>query len=172
MAKVSFNKLSLVSTEKEDVITVNGEEIRVKLYVPIETKLKSIANVINLSNTGQRFINKPVLFMYTVLETFYLFTNINFTDKQKENPYKLFDLLYGSGLYNRIYELSIEVKKFYEDVFETAEAIYGQINSVYGILDSISQDYSNLNFDAEKLQEKLSDKENLRFLRDVMNKLG
>jgi hypothetical protein len=41
-----------------------------------------------------------------------------------------------------------------------------------GILDIISQDYSNLNFDASAIQEKLADPENMALLRQVLDKLG
>ena len=39
-------------------------------------------------------------------------------------------------------------------------------------LDTIKQDYSNLDFDASAIQAKLGDPENIALLRDVLAKLG
>jgi len=41
-----------------------------------------------------------------------------------------------------------------------------------GIMDNLGKDYSNLNFDASVIQEKLSNAENVEFLKEVMAKLG
>ena len=39
-------------------------------------------------------------------------------------------------------------------------------------LDSISQDYSSLQLDAEQIQKSIGDPNNLALLKDVMTKLG
>ena len=54
----------------------------------------------------------------------------------------------------------------------TVKAIYAYQNSVMGILDAVSQDYSNLKFDAEGIQKLLADPNNLTLLKDVLTKLG
>ena len=41
-----------------------------------------------------------------------------------------------------------------------------------GILNTISKDYSNLELDATKISEKLSDEKNLGLLKEVVTKLG
>jgi hypothetical protein len=41
-----------------------------------------------------------------------------------------------------------------------------------GILDTVSEDYKNLEFDASKIQEHLADPENLTLLKSIMTKLG
>ena len=55
---------------------------------------------------------------------------------------------------------------------ETVEAVYTYNNSVMGILDTISQDYSNLNLEASDIQQKLADPNNLALLKDIVGKLG
>jgi hypothetical protein len=54
----------------------------------------------------------------------------------------------------------------------TQEAYYKYRNSVMGILDNISTDYSDLDLDITKLQEKIGNAENIEFLKNVMTKLG
>ena len=61
-------------------------------------------------------------------------------------------------------------------IFTTTEdvitSLYQYNNSIYGVLDALNNDYDNLNFDAEEIMKKLSNGENVEFLRDVMDKLG
>ena len=57
-------------------------------------------------------------------------------------------------------------------VWEVIDEIYRYKTSVLGILQAVSQDYSNLELDADKIREKLGNKENIEFLKNVMDKLG
>ena len=41
-----------------------------------------------------------------------------------------------------------------------------------GILDQVSADYKDLNFDATAIQKKIADPQNLELLKGVMTKLG
>lgn len=102
------------------------------------------------------------------------YTNINFTEKQKENPTKLYDLLNGNGLLEKIIEVipQIEYDEIIAGVYNTIDAVYTYQNSILGILDTISQDYSNLNLDATEIQKKLADPENMALLKNIMTKLG
>ena len=52
------------------------------------------------------------------------------------------------------------------------EAIYKYQNSALGILDTISADYSSLNFDATEIQKKIADPNNLELVRNILTKLG
>jgi hypothetical protein len=57
-------------------------------------------------------------------------------------------------------------------VWNTIEAIYKYQNSVLGVLDTIKEDYSNLQFDAEEIKTKIGDPNNLELLKNVLTKLG
>ena len=65
-----------------------------------------------------------------------------------------------------------ELEKIYDILIETVESIYTYNNSVMGILDTITQDYSNLNLEASEIQKKLADPNNLKLVKDIMAKLG
>lgn len=102
------------------------------------------------------------------------YTNISFTEKQKENPTKLYDLLNGNGILEKIIDAvpQIEYDELIHGIYDTINAVYSYQNSVLGILDTISQDYSNLNLDATEIQKKLADPENMALLKNIMTKLG
>ena len=61
----------------------------------------------------------------------YTYTNINFTDKQKEDPTKLYDMLISSGLVAAVVN-AIPEAEYYEvvsGVEDSIEAIYTYRNS-------------------------------------------
>lgn len=174
MAKVSFNKLGLKINQDVKSIEFNGQVIEVKQYLPINTKLELISNVINLSADDNNFANPVKIHVFTTLEIIEQYTNINFTDKQKEDPTKLFDLLESSRLSEVILEAipEVEYSMVVNGVIDSTEAIYNYRNSVLGILESVSADYSAIDLDATALQKKIGDPENLALLKQVLTKLG
>ena len=133
-----------------------------------------ISNVINFAHDENNYSNPVKVDVYTALEIMYAYTNINFTDKQKEDVTKLYDLIVSSGLYAKILEAipNNEYCDFINAIKKSIDAIYSYQNSVMGILDTISSDYSNLNLDASEIQKRLADPDNMTLLKDVLSKLG
>lgn len=174
MAKVSFSKLSLKVNQDIKNIIFNNQNIEVKQYLPVNEKLELISNVINTSHDDNNFANPVKISIFTTLEIMYAYTNINFTDKQKEDPTKLYDMLVSSGLVAAVVN-AIPEAEYHEvlcGVSDSIDAIYTYRNSVMGILEQVSQDYNALDLDATKIQEKLADPENMAFLKEVTTKLG
>ena len=174
MAKVSFTKLGLKQNQETIKIIFNEQEIEVKQYLPINEKLEMISNVINLSADDNNFANPVKVSVFTTLEILFHYTNITFTDKQKEDPVKLYDLVISNGLMSEIIKAIPEGE--YAEVLcgieDSVNAIYTYRNSVLGIMDAISTDYNTLNLDATEIQKKLADPENMAFLKTVLHKLG
>lgn len=175
MAKVSLTKLGLKVNQDIKTIQFNWQNIEIKQYLPVSDKLKLISNVINLSHDGNNNFPNPVqVSVFTTLEIIYAYTNINFTEKQKEDFGKLYDILISSGLVAAVVQEipESEYNEVITGIKDSIEAIYKYQNSALGILDSISQDYSNLNLDATKIQQKIGDPDNMAFLKEVLTKLG
>ena len=135
---------------------------------------KLISNVINFAHDENNYSNPVKVDVYTALEIMYAYTNINFTDKQKEDVTKLYDLIVSSGLYTKVLEAipDNEYCNLLNAIKKSIDAIYAYQNSVMGILDTISTDYSNLDLDASEIQKKIGDPENMELLRSVLAKLG
>ena len=174
MAKVSFTKLGLKKNEEVGILHINEQDIEVKQYLPINEKLELISSVINSAADENNFSNPVKENVFLTLEILYHYTNINFTDKQKEDPVKLYDLVVSSGLVNKVTDLipEEELDEVINGVAQSVKAVYTYRNSVLGILESISQDYSNLNLDATEIQQKLADPDNMALLKQVLTKLG
>ena len=174
MAKVSFTKLGLKKNEEVGILHINEQDIEVKQYLSINEKLELISSVINSAADENNFSNPVKENVFLTLEILYHYTNINFTDKQKEDPVKLYDLVVSSGLVNKVTDLipEEELDEVINGVAQSVKAIYAYRNSVLGILESISQDYSALNLDATEIQQKLADPDNMALLKQVLTKLG
>ena len=174
MAKVSLTKLGLKVNQDVKNIEFNEQIIEVKQYLPINEKLELISSVINSAADENNFSNPVKENVFLTLEILYHYTNINFTDKQKEDPVKLYDLVVSSGLVDKVTDLipEEELDEVINGVAQSVKAIYTYRNSVLGILESISQDYSALNLDATEIQQKLADPDNMALLKQVLTKLG
>lgn len=173
MAKVPFTKLGLTKNTEVKNFTWKDQTIEVKQYLPIQDKLSLIAAVLNKSQDENNFVNDAKVNLFIDLEIINYYTNISTTEKQKEDPAKLYDLFCGTGFIKKIYDVMPEgeVEELYNLVYSTAEHFYKYRNSVYGVLDALNTDYNNLNLDAESIREKLADKESLGLLKDVLTKL-
>ena len=179
MAKVAFSKLEVKLNDyicSPFYCNSKGEEVHyeVKHYLPIQEKLEMISKIINQSIDDNGFYNPLRVKIFTVLEVTYAYTNLSFTEKQKENPFKLYDLLVGNGIFKEIIDCIYEDdwKEIQETIMRTIENIYKYKNSAMGIMEMITNDYSNLNLDAQNIQAALGDPNNLTLLKDVMTKLG
>lgn len=177
MAKISYNKLGITKDELNKVQTVeyNDQTIEVKQYLPIAEKSELITRVLNNSvdeNTG--YYNLLKLDMNLGLEIVYAYSNISFTEKQKEDPMKLYDMLNASKVLNLIIGLVPDGEFYYlnKTTHEMANNIVLYRNSAMGIMEAISADYSNLDLDATDIQKKLNDPDNMALLKDVLTKLG
>ena len=173
MAKVPFSRLNLKKIDKVQVVTINGLEVEVKQYLPVAEKLELIANVLNNSADDNNFANPVKTYVLSHLEIIYAYTNLSFTDKQKEDPAKLYDILETNGIIDSII-LAMppsEYDNLIEDITSTIDAYYKYKNSALGILEAATTDYKNLDLEASDIQKKIADPDNLTLLKDVITKL-
>ena len=105
MPKVSFANLKLKVNNEVNTFQFgeNKTKIEVLKYLPIEDKNDLIH--IALQNAEEDGIYNDILLeMYFNLYIIYFYTNINFTDKQKEDPAKLYDQMQSNGLITSVIE--------------------------------------------------------------------
>ena len=104
MAKVSYANLKLKVDQRVETFDFGGQSIEVKQYLPIEDKYDLI--MIALQRAEEDGIYNPVkVQLYFELYVVYMYSNISFTDKQKENEPKLYDTLASNGVIAAILEL-------------------------------------------------------------------
>ena len=174
MAKVTFTKLALKKKEEIKEFIYNEQVIEVKQYLPINDKLVMISNIINAAQDSMDYANPVKVEIFTNLEILFNYTNISFTEKQKEDPVKLYDLLESNGIFNQVIELipAEEYSFLLKSIDECIKSIYEYVNSARGIMESIAEDYQEVGKDAAEIEGKIRNPENLKFLREVLTKLG
>lgn len=178
MAKVPFSKLQAsVNTHETQLSYCNkaGEEIKyeVKYYLSMKDKLDLISRIINFSVDTNGFYNPMRVKLYMTLEIIYAYTNLNFTDKMKEDPFKLYDIVISTGIFTDILSAICEDdwKEIQESTWHTINNIYTYRNSVMGILETVKEDYQGVSFDAEEINKNISNPENLELIKQILTKL-
>lgn len=174
MAKLAFSKLGLKVNNQVVNIHYNDQIIEVKQYISVNDKLKLISDIINNTVDEHSFCNPVKVKVYISIGIVENYTNISFTEKQKEDIVKLYDLLQSNGLFQQIFDaiLSEEFNDLMTGVWDSIEAIYTYNNSAMGVIDNIGTNYKDMNLNIEDIQQKLANGENVEFLKEVLDKLG
>ena len=138
MAKVPFSKLQASINGCDTCVSYmnrSGEEIKyeVKHYLPFKEKLELVSNIINKSIDDNGFYNPMRVKMNMALEIVYAYTNLSFTDKMKEDPFKLYDILVSTGIFTDIVNV-IRGK----DWIEIQDSVWATIKNIY--------DYKNVTY--------------------------
>ena len=175
MAKVSFAKFGAkVNNHIEKIIYSISEnesiEYEVKKYLPIKDKMELITSVVNQSLDSNGFINPIRVDLYLKLEIMYAYTNLNFTDKMKEDPFKLYDIIMSNDIFNSVLKIINEEYLIIEAyTYEILENIYNYQNSVAGMIKNAMSDYSETSLDLEAIQNQIKDPESFALLQQILN---
>lgn len=169
--KVSFANLKLKVQDISHEVQFsndNGQIIAFSVidYLPIQDKLDLVNIAIAKSRDGynniNRYLAKELMNLYIVI----MYTNISFTEKQKENEYKLYDILKSNQVIETVIkampqqeylELQTLLEMLIEDEKNMNKSIAGAINNLLENLPKsaeAAQDIIN-SFDQEKYGQVL-----------------
>lgn len=163
---ISYANMKLKPVTTTHKFEWNGNEIEVLDYLPIEDKYDLI--MITLQKAYENGYYNPIkIDEFFHLYLIYIYTNINFTDKQKEDEHKLYDSLKSNGLIDAFIK---EMNEFdYDELFtlleDTKNAILNYKTSTVGLIQGIISDLpkqaeamQNIidNFDKDKYQEVIN----------------
>lgn len=163
MSKISYANLKLKANTEIKEAKWEDKVIEVAQYLPINDKYDLI--MITLQKAKEDTLYNPIkLDMYFHLHLVYMYTNLYFTDKQKEDEAKIYDSLESSGLLTEIIKNMNEAE--YNDLWDklndymeaelnyttTAAAV---IKTVLGDLPKQMQAAADIvnNFNPEKFSE-------------------
>lgn len=157
MSKVSYLNLKLKTDISTETIDWNNNSIEIKQYLPIEEKYNLI--MVTLQEAKESNIYNPLkIDLFFHLNLVYMYTNINFTEKQKEDASKLYDNLMSSGLLAQI--ISKIPTEEYDMLYTYLENVkndldkYGQ--SFKAILDAIINELPEKASEAMKILESFN----------------
>ena len=166
MAKTTYASLKLKTDTSVKEIEFNGSKIEVLQYLPIDDKYSLVNITLQKSKDGSIYhpLKKD---MYFHLNLVYLYTNLSFTDKQREDESKLYDTLQSSGLLNLILENipEEEYETLYSFIEEYERDILNYQNTIAGIIANLIE---SLPARAEEMQ-KIVDNFNPENFQEVLN---
>ena len=174
MVKVNVTKLNKIKSLDPIDIKIGEETISVVQYLPLEKKLAIMQNIIEQAgNNEEGFYNIVKLSVFYTIEMLRVYTNISFTEKQLEDPQKLYDIIVLNNIWETVKDSIPEKERDYiwDNTCALAREITEYNHSALGILKLMSDDYENLNFDVQEITEKLSDRTNLDLVRNLLTKL-
>lgn len=163
--KVSYASLKLKINTEVKTFDFEGNKIEVLQYLPIEDKY-SLINIALQSSKEGNIYNQVKLEAIFNLYIVMMYSNITFTDKQKEDLFKLYDCLESNGIINQVImnmaegeykELYNLLSKTLEDRLHYDNTAAGVINNLIESLPAQAEEMQKIvdNFDKEKFKNVL-----------------
>ena len=163
---ISYANMKLKPVTTTHKFEWNGNEIEVLDYLPIEDKYDLI--MITLQKSFEDGYYNPIkIDEFFHLHLIYMYTNINFTEKQKEDEHKLYDSLKSNGLidafieqmnefdYSELFSMLDDTKRELTEYRRSTSAL---IQSLVSDLPKQAEAMKNImdNFDPNKYKEVLN----------------
>ena len=166
ITKISFTNFGLKTRTETQSFDYDDQAIEVLQYLPIDDKYDLV--MITLQNSEENGIYNPIkMDMYFNLYLVFMYSNINFTDKQKENLSELYDILESNGIIEQIINLIPESEynqllNYLDEIMnkqlESQKSIGGILNRFITDLPKQAEAMQDIvnNFDKEKYQEVIN----------------
>lgn len=163
---ISYANMKLKPVTTTHKFEWNGNEIEVLDYLPIEDKYDLI--MITLQKSLEDGYYNPIkIDEFFHLHLIYMYTNINFTEKQKEDEHKLYDSLKSNGLidafieqmnefdYSELFNMLDDTKRELTEYKRSTSAL---IQSLVSDLPKQAEAMKNImdNFDPNKYKEVIN----------------
>ena len=104
MAKVTYASLKLKTNTDVKIVDFNDNKIEVLQYLPVADKYDLVSIVLQESKEDALYSPVRIDMLFHLFLVF-SYTNITFTEKQKEDLPKLYDALLSCGLLDKIIEV-------------------------------------------------------------------
>lgn len=158
---MKYSDLKLSINNEVITTTVNEVEIEVRRYLPIEDKIDLIEVALQKAEENGIY-NEMKLAMYFDLYIIYMYTNLEFTDEEKMNEYKLYNELESNGVISAVLGTleEYEILFHYLNIMKEAKMRYK--TSAAAMIQTFIQDMPRNaeamseivdNFDKEKYKE-------------------
>ena len=155
MAKVNFGSLKLKLKDEVKTIKIGEKEIEVKQYLPSADKNAILEIAMQKADAGT-ILNTYALDALFHLYIVFKYTNLTFTDNQKEDLFKLYDILESNGIIDMVVAAipKEEYNVLRDNLLDMVKAYNKYRNSARALVEQISAFAPNT---AEKLNEQIKD---------------
>ena len=139
--KVSYANMKLKTNTAVNTFEFCGQKIEVLKYLPATDKYDLLMITLQKSLEGNIY-NEFKLNLYFELNLVYMYTNISFTEKQREDEFKLYDTLRSNGFFELFYEAldDKEYEELFDQIAELKVTMEKSKGSVAGIISNIIED--------------------------------
>ena len=118
--KVSYANMKLKVNTDVKTFDFCGQKVEVLQYLPAQDKYDLLMVTLQKSLEHGAY-NEFKLNLYFELNLVYMYTNISFTEKQREDEFKLYDTLKSNGFYEQFFQAINEDE--YNELFAQLNAI-------------------------------------------------
>lgn len=139
--KVSYANMKLKTNTAVNAFEFCGQKIEVLKYLPAADKYDLLMITLQKSLEGNIY-NEFKLNLYFELNLVYMYTNISFTEKQREDEFKLYDTLRSNGFFELFYEAldDKEYEELFDQIAELKATMEKSKGSVAGVIANIIED--------------------------------
>lgn len=170
MAKIGLTKITPIKKGEIKTLEINEVKLEILTYLPLEKKIELVNKVANdcIIETGINPIQRDVQMDIAIIE---YYTNINFTDKQKEDIFKTYDLLCLNDIVKIVKNAipSEELGQIEAWLWMCVNAIETYGNSARGILKDITTNYDGAKLNVEELLKDIKDPAMAEFIKNLPN---
>lgn len=118
--KVSYANMKLKVDTSVETFNFKGQKVQVLQYLPAQDKYDLLMVTLQKSLEDGMY-NEFKLNLYFELNLVYMYTNISFTEKQREDEFKLYDTLKSNGFYEQFFQAMNE---------DEYNELFAQLNSI------------------------------------------
>ena len=139
--KVSYANMKLKVNTSVKTFDFNGQKIEVLQYLPARDKYDLLMVTLQKSLENGAY-NEFKLNLYFELNLVYMYINISFTEKQREDEFKLYDTLKSNGFYELFYQTidTDEYNELFEQLNAIKEASFRNRTSAGAVINSLIDD--------------------------------
>ena len=136
--KVSYTNMKLKVNTQVNTFDFCGQKIDVLKYLPVKDKYDLLMITLQKA-TEQGAYNDFLVSMYFELNLVYMYTNISFTEKQREDEFKLYDTLKSNWFFEVFFkalnedeynELFMSLNALKEDLMKYRMSISSTLNNL------------------------------------------
>ena len=160
-----FSNFNLVLNQDVNTFVFNEQEVSVLKYVPIEDKNDIIQMALQNSEENGIY-NLLKIDMFFELYIIYLYTNIEFSDEDKENPTAIYNKLKSNGLIDIIMNCmeNSELEYLRNKMRETLDNKMKYKNTVAAVLNSFIENLPIKATEAKNIIEKFNPEDFMQVL--------
>lgn len=176
MAKIAFSKLNAKINSEIKTVDINNQSIEIKQYLPFEEKVNIIENIVNVAiANNQHYYNPAQVEIFKVYYIIEHYTNLTFTEKQKQDLAKIYDILVSTEYYEKIFQMipESELDTLDELLYSSLRNVYAYFNSLYHVIESFNNEYGTLNMDVQDIINNLHNNADLvKDIKDMVNEVS